>query len=67
MFDVKIVAHEIAMEAAKAYVQSNLPEYKERGTAGYAEDMARKYAEAYPVARKTLDKYYDQAKISLMK
>lgn len=57
--DEKLFFHTVATESAKAYVNSNQPEYQRTGTKGYAKDFAQKYLEAYKVA---MDVYNDQLK-----
>jgi hypothetical protein len=54
--DKKSVAHEIAMTAAKCFVDSNKPDYTLRGTDGVVEDMVKYYLKAYEKAMLELDK-----------
>lgn len=43
--------HEIALETAKTFVSTNMPEYiHSTGTTGYTRDMVEKYIAAYKQA-----------------
>ncbi|HBI71642.1 MAG TPA: hypothetical protein DDY59_00435 [Lachnospiraceae bacterium] len=53
--DKKIVTHEIAMTAAKCFVDSNKPDYIHRGTDGIVEDMVKYYLKSYDKAVQELD------------
>lgn len=51
--DTKLACHAIALEAAKSYVNANLPEYlNSSGIEGFTKDMAQQYIDAYKVAEK---------------
>lgn len=53
--DKKLICHEIAIVSAKAYCDSNLPEYiNTSGIKGYASDMFDKYLEAYDAVKDKL-------------
>jgi len=54
--DKKLVAHEIAMTAAKCFIDSNKPDYIHRGTDGVVEDMVKYYLKSYEKAKSELDK-----------
>lgn len=49
--DKELFYHTVATKTAKAYVSSNMPDYKESGSANYAKDFAEKYIEAYEIAK----------------
>lgn len=53
--DKKSIAHEIAMTAAKYFVESNKPDYILRGTDGIVEDMVMYYMKSYDKAIAELD------------
>jgi hypothetical protein len=47
----------VALETARAFVSSNMPEYiNNSGTEGFAKDFSQKYLEAYQIA----NKYYTE-------
>lgn len=51
--DKKQICHDIALFTAKAFVDSNMPEYiNSSGTKGYSSDMIKKYLEVYPIIEK---------------
>lgn len=55
--DKELFFHTVATETAKAFTSSNMPEYiNNSGTMGFAEDFAKKYAEAYAIA----ENYYSK-------
>ena len=48
----ELACHEIALESAKAFVNSNMPEYVHvKGVKGCAIDMAQAYIDAYNAAQ----------------
>ncbi|MDQ4680862.1 hypothetical protein [Stenotrophomonas maltophilia group sp. RNC7] len=50
--DKKLICHDIALLTAKAFVDSNMPEYiNNSGAKGYASDMIKKYLEVYPLIK----------------
>lgn len=54
--DRDLMAHSIALEVSKAYINSNLPQYtNESGIKGMAKDMAEKYMVAYKEAIDTFN------------
>lgn len=53
--DKKLIAHEIAMTAAKCFVDSNKSDYILRGTDGVVEDMVKYYLKSYDKAIQELD------------
>ena len=53
--DKKAIAHEIAMTAAKCYVDSNKPDYILRGTDGIVEDMVKYYLQSYNKVKEELE------------
>jgi hypothetical protein len=51
--DKNTVCHDIALLTAKAFADSNFPEYVNvSGSKGYALDMIKKYVEIYPIIEK---------------
>lgn len=51
MMNLHEACHAIALETAKAFTSSNMPEYiNSAGAAGYTKDMAEKYIAAYKQA-----------------
>ena len=49
--DKKTACHAIALEASKAFVAANMPEYvNNSGVKGFAKDMAQQYIDAYKSA-----------------
>ena len=56
IMDKALYCHTVATETAKAFVSANMPQYiHSTGSDGFAEDFAKKYAEAYMVA----ENYYN--------
>lgn len=53
------LCHKIALEAAKAFCSSNLPEYiNSSGEDGYVEDMMKHYFHSLEIAKKCYDNNY---------
>ncbi len=66
--DKNLACHEIAMETARAYISSNMPEYVNiSDSKGYAKDMAEKYYEAYREAKKVFDEKTPKAHARVLK
>lgn len=55
--DKSQIIHEIAIISAKAYCDSNMPEYKISGIEGFAADMVKSYLKASESAKQAWDEY----------
>lgn len=53
---VHVVAKGQSHADVKAYVSSNMPQYRTDGSQKFAEDFSEKYFEAYKVAQEVFDK-----------
>lgn len=65
--DKKLACHEIALTAARMFVDNNKPEYTVGGSKKLIEDLTLKYIEAYNQAKDIFDSQPNSSNVKVLK